>query len=322
MTREKHRPGLEEVIPMRPRRLAALVAAAGTSMFMALSMAATASAAPRAPTAPASGGTVPSVVEHTSGAFSNNQDVLGPGVVPGSVYVVATQGPAGSNNPPVDTFGPGTGYTVSSDFSTVTLQAPYAGSNDGFVTHYATFVNPNNATLTTGTSGAFSNNQDVILAQHIVPGSVYVVATLGQVPGGNNPSVNGFARDNGYTVAYNTSGAIATLQAPFAGSNDGFVTYYTTYALPVMRHPSVLTARFLYGPRQHRHWVVSNVAGGRDRSFSYLTWKYSLHAWVWEGRGFVSAKGTAVIITHHGGGTLKINYWNGYGVLVHAYAHH
>jgi hypothetical protein len=105
--------------------LTAIIAAAGTAVFTVLGTAGAASAAPK--TAAASGSCVVTVQNKTSGAFSNDQDILGPGVVPSSVSVVATQGASG-NNPPVDTFGPGTGYTVSADWSTVTLQTPYTGS--------------------------------------------------------------------------------------------------------------------------------------------------------------------------------------------------
>ena len=177
------------------------------------------------------------VVGLTSGAFSNNQDILHGWIVPGSVSVVATQGQPPGQDPPVDTFGPGTGYTVSPDWHTVTLQSPYAGSNDGFTTYYSVFVPmaPRpwfrhmhcQVHLRTFTSGAFSNNQDILTARNIVPGSVFVVATQGQSAGYDNPSVNGFMENNGYTVAYGFTGATVTLQPPYAGSNDGFTTYYT-----------------------------------------------------------------------------------------------
>ncbi len=181
------------------------------------------------------------VVSKTSGAFSNNEDILQGWIVPGSVSVVATQGQTpGQDNPPVDTFGPNTGYTVSSDWHTVTLQPPYAGSNDGFTTYYSVFVIHRpwwarhlhcHVGLQTFTSGAFSNNQNILTARNIVPGSVFVVATQGQSPGYDNPSVNGFMENNGYTVAYSFTGATVTLDPPYAGSNDGFTSYYT-----VLRH--------------------------------------------------------------------------------------
>ena len=297
-----------------------VLVAAGAAMFTVLGMASTATAAPKTPT---SGGPGVTVQELTSGNFSNNQDILTGWIVPGSVSVVATQGQTpGQNNPPVDTFGPGTGYTVSTDWYTVTLQPPYAGSNDGFVTHYAVFVQTGavKPILTTNTSGAFSNDQCVLTASNIVPGSVYVVATQGQTPGQDNPSVNGFARDNGYTVAYYTGGATVTLQAPFAGSNDGFVTYYTTYTLPVVPHPSVLKAAYLSGPWYHRNWLISNVAGGRGRNASISIYRARLHHFVWLARVFVSAN-QSVIFTTHRGSLLRVGYWNGYGVHVYTYAH-
>jgi hypothetical protein len=219
------------MIPMRKpiRILTAIIAAIGTTAFTVLGVAGAASAASAGPPARHHHGSCIGVQEKTSGAFSNNQDVLQGRIVPGSVAVVATQGASG-DNPPVTTFGLGTGYTVSPDWHVVTLQAPYAGSNDGFTTYYAVFRStcslPRGYSLQTKTSGAFSNNQDVLAANNIVPGSVFVVATLGMVPGGDNPSVNGFNL-NGYTVAYSPGGATATLLSPYAGSNDGFTTYYT-----------------------------------------------------------------------------------------------
>ncbi len=311
---------------MHSRRMRAgftvITAAAGTAVFMVLGTAGAASAAPKTPAAPANSGSCSvSVQAMTSGAFSNNQDLLGSGVVPGSVFVVATQGTTpGQDNPPVDTFGPGTGYTVSTDWSTVTLQTPYAGSNDGFTTYYNVFVNPCHLALTTGTSGAFSNNQDVITADHIVPGSVSVVATQGQTAGQDNPSVNSpdpFGL-TGYSVAYYAGGATATLNSPWAGSNDGFVTYYTTYTPPV-QHPSVLTATYLSGPWYNRHWLISNVAGGRNRHASVSIYRPRLHRYVWQGRVFVPANGSVTFITHHGS-HLRVGYRNGYGVVEYAYA--
>jgi len=220
---------------MHTNRMQAGITAIAAAAFVVLGTAGAASAAPKTPAPPTSGGSCSvSVQAKTSGAFSNNEDVLGPGVVPGSVFVLATQGPSGTNNPAVTGFGPGTGYTVSADWSTVTLQTPYAGSNDGFTTYYSVFVNPCNVALTTGTSGAFSNNNDVIQASNIVNGSVFVVANVGQTPGQDNPSVNDYQFGlKGYTVTYTSGGATATLLAPFAGSNDGFTTYYTT-ATPVV----------------------------------------------------------------------------------------
>ncbi len=194
----------------RKARFTAIIAAAGTVGLTVLGTAGVASAAP------AYGyhhhhhfrGPCVQVQERTSGDFSNNQDILYGWIVPGSVSVVATQGSAG-NNPPVDTFGLNTGYTVSPDWHTVTLQSPYAGSNDGFVTYYAVFTRSHNFwrfgcrhfRLVTYTSGAFSNNQDILLARNIVYGSVYVVATQGQSPGYDNPSVNGFNNPESYTVS-------------------------------------------------------------------------------------------------------------------------
>lgn len=172
------------------------------------------------------------VQELQSGAFSNNNDVLFGRIVPGSVSVVATQGPPGYISPEVQTFGPGTGYTVTyTHFGAVaTLQPPYAGSNDGFTTYYAVFRQvcpiPRPYRLVTLTSGAFSNNNDVLVARNLIYGSVFVVATLGP-PGYISPSVNGFMQYHGYTVTYTPFGAVVTLQPPFAGSNDGFTTYYT-----------------------------------------------------------------------------------------------
>ncbi|HUJ08012.1 MAG TPA: hypothetical protein VLX31_18040 [Streptosporangiaceae bacterium] len=298
--------------------LTALVAA-GAAMFTAFAMAGTAAAAP---TAPAYGwGPGVTVQEMTSGNFTNNQDVLTGWIVPGSVSVVATQGQPPGQDPPVTTFGPGTGYTVSSDWHTVTLQPPYAGSNDGFVTYYAVFVQTGHFTpvLTTNTSGAFSNNQDILIANNIVPGSVFVVANQGQNPQGDNPSVNGFAQNNGYTVAYYRGGATVTLQAPYAGSNDGFVTYYTTYMWPVMRHPSVLTAAYQYGPWYNRTWLIRNVAGGRGRYADIWIYRYQLHHFVWLGNVWVPAWQSVTFTTHHGS-LLRVGYWNGYGGRVFIYA--
>jgi hypothetical protein len=216
--------------------ISAATAVAGATALLAVGAvgAGTASAAPTAPAMhrPPHNGTCLRVRERTSGAFSNNMNILSGWIVPGSVSVVATQGTTpGQDNPPVDTFGPGTGYTVSPNWHVVTLAPPYAGSNDGFVTHYGVFKRacflPRHFHLQTRTSGAFSNNQNVLNARNIVPGSVYVVATQGQSPGFNNPSVNGFARGNGYTVSYTRHGATVTLQSPYAGSNDGFTSYYT-----------------------------------------------------------------------------------------------
>ncbi len=224
-------------------------AAAGTAALAAIGVLGAAGAASAAPTAPARpqaghhhhhGRCGVRVVGLTSGAFSNNQDILHGLIVPGSVSVVATQGLPPGVDPPVGTFGPGTGYTVSPDWHTVTLQSPYAGSNDGFTTYYSVFVPTGprpwfrhmhcNVHLRTFTSGAFSNNEDILAARNIVPGSVFVMATQGQSPGYDNPSVNGFMENSGYTVAYGFTGAIATLQSPYAGSNDGFTTYYTVSA--------------------------------------------------------------------------------------------
>jgi hypothetical protein len=214
--------------------LTAIIAAAGIGAFTVLGAAGAASATPKAPPGPHFGQRACiGVQERTSGAFSDNQDILRGLIVPGSVSVVATQGTFG-DNPPVTTFGPGTGYTVSPDWHTVTLQSPYAGSNDGFTTYYAVFTvsrhfrhMPCRFRLQTYTSGAFSNNQDVLLARNIVPGSVFTIATLGPPPPFDSPSVNGFMENSGYTVAYNRAGAVVTLDSPFAGSNDGFTTYYT-----------------------------------------------------------------------------------------------
>jgi len=224
-------------------RLTSIIAALGTAVFLVLGTAGVASAAPaghakpparhyrhhRPPPGPCIG-----VQLRTSGAFSNDMNILQGSIVPGSVSVVATQGAPGSINPPVDTFGPGTGYTVSPDFHVVTLQMPYAGSNDGFVTHYAVFkrtcFRPRPIRLQTFTSGAFSNDHNIVFARNIVFGSVFVVANLGLTSGQDNPSVNGFANGNGYTVAYFRNGYDAHLASPFAGSNDGFVTYYTVWA--------------------------------------------------------------------------------------------
>ncbi len=300
--------------------LTALVAA-GAATLTAFAMAGTATAAP---TAPASGGGPGvTVQELTSGNFIHNQDVLTGWIVPGSVSVVATQGQtSGADNPPVGTFGPGTGYTVSSDWHTVTLQPPYAGSNDGFVTYYAVFVQTGyvKPVLTTNTSGAFSDNQDILTANNIVPGSVYVVANQGQTPGYDNPSVNGFAQNNGYTVAYYPGGATVTLQAPYAGSNDGFVTYYTTYTMPVMQHPSVLTAAYLSGHWYHWKWLISNVAGGRGRYASISIYLNRLHRFAWLGRVWVPAWQSVIFTTHYGS-LLRVGYWNGYGEHVFTYAH-
>lgn len=234
--RQRHRAGQEGVILMNSRMRAGLttiVAVAGTATFTVLGTAGAASATPMARAEPLSGhhgSCIIRVHEETSGAFRNNKDVLHGRIVPGSVSVVANQG-TGGDNPPVTSFGPGSGYTVSRDWHRVTLQRPYAGSNDRFVTHYAVFKHTRHAPcrvqLRTKTSGAFSNNQDVLRARHIVRGSVYVVANQGQTPGQDNPSVNGFARNNGYNVAYTPRGAVVTLQPPYAGSNDGFTTYYT-----------------------------------------------------------------------------------------------
>jgi hypothetical protein len=301
--------------------LTAIIAAAGTAVFMVLGTAGAASAAPKTPAAPANSDSCGvSVQATTSGAFSNNQDLLGPGVVPGSVFVVATQG-TGGINPPVDTFGPGTGYTVSADWSTVILQSPYAGSNDGFTTYYKVFVNPCHLALTTGTSGAFSNNQDVITADHIVPGSVSVVATQGT--GGINPSVNSpnpFGL-TGYSVAYYTGGATATLNSPWAGSNDGFTTYYTTYQIPPPPvNPSVLRAAYLSGPWYHRVWLIANVAGGRNRFANVSIYRPRLHRFAWLAKVFVPAYSAVRFTTYHGS-LLRVGYWNGYGVHVYTYAH-
>lgn len=308
---------------MHRKRIQAGITAIAAAVFVVLGTAGAASAAPKTPAAPTSGGSCSvSVQAKTSGAFSNNEDVLGPGVVPGSVFVLATQGPSGSNNPPVTGFGPGTGYTVSADWSTVTLQAPYAGSNDGFTTYYSVFVNPCQVALTTGTSGAFSNNNDVIQASNIVQGSVFVVATVGQTPGQDNPSVN----DNqfglkGYTATYTSGGAVATLLAPFAGSNDGFTTYYTTWTPPVVhRHPSVLIARFLFGPSSYRVWSISNVQGGRNVIATYYTYVYRTHSYHWDGIVLVPAYRTVYVTTHYGAGDLLVVYRNGYGVTEYAYA--
>jgi hypothetical protein len=219
-------------------RLTAIAVIAGTAAFTVLGVAGpagAASAAPRAPAAPLHHQHRPclSVRLRTSGNFMNDQNILTGWIVPGSVSVVANQG-TGGINPPVDTFGPGTGYTVSSDWHTVSLQSPYAGSNDGFVTHYAVFIRTRHFgchfKLRTLTSGNFMNNQNILKSSNIVFGSVFVVANLGQTPGANNPPVNGFAQGNGYTVAYMHRGATVTLQSPYAGSNDGFVTYYTVFS--------------------------------------------------------------------------------------------
>lgn len=311
---------------MHSKRMQVGFTAVAAAAFVVLGTAGAASAAPKTPAAPASGGSCSvSVQAETSGAFSNNEDILGPGVVPGSVFVVATQGSFGIN-PPVTGFGPGTGYTVSADWSTVTLQAPYAGSNDGFTTYYSVFVNPCHLALTTGTSGAFSNNNDVIQANNIVPGSVFVVATLGQTPGQDNPSVNvpPFGL-NGYTVAYTTGGATATLLAPWAGSNDGFTTYYTTWTPPVIhRHPSVLIASYVFGPSFYRVWSISNVRGGRNVFATYYTYVYRTHSYHWDGVAFVPAYRTVYVTTHYGAGDLLVIYRNGYGVTEYAFAapHH
>ncbi len=308
---------------MLSKRMQVGFTAIAAAVFVVLGTAGAASAAPKTPAAPARGGSCSvSVQAKTSGAFSNNEDILGPGVVPGSVFVLATQGPSGSNNPSVTGFGPGTGYTVSADWSTVTLQTPYAGSNDGFTTYYAVFVNPCHAALATGTSGAFSNNNDVIQASNVVHGGVFVVATVGQTAGQDNPSVN----DNqfglkGYTVTYTPGGAIATLLAPFAGSNDGFTTYYTTWTPPVVhRHPSVLIARFLFGPSSHRVWSISNVRGGRNVIATYYTYVYRTYSYRWHGIVFVPAYRTVYVTTHYGAGDLLVLYRNGYGVIEYAYA--
>jgi hypothetical protein len=301
------------------------IATAGAAVLLTFGMASAASASPAQKTQgppPGNRSCSVSVQARVSGAFSNNQDILGSGVVPGSVYVLATQGPQGSNNPDVTGFGPGTGYTVSADWSAVTLQSPYAGSNDGFTTYYSVFVNPCHDALTTGTSGAFSNNQDVIQARDIVPGSVSVVATVGQTAGQDNPSVNNYQFGlKGYTVAYTPDGAIATLLSPFAGSNDGFTTYYTAYAPRVFRHnPSVLTARFLWGSSWQRHWSISNVRGGRDVVATYYTYVFWAHRWVRDGTVLVPAYGTAHVTTHDGSGGLLVRYQNGYGITEYAYA--
>jgi len=211
--------------------ITAIAATAGTAALVLVGTAGVAGASSTHPGhPPRHNGTCLRVAARTSGAFSNNNDILHGWVVPGSVSVVATQGTTpGQDNPPVDTFGPGTGYTVSPNWHVATLQSPYAGSNDGFVTHYGVFritcFLPRH--IETMTSGAFSNNQDILQSRNIVPGSVYVVATQGQSPGFDNPSVNGFAQNNGYTVTYTRHGATVTLQSPYAGSNDGFTTYYT-----------------------------------------------------------------------------------------------
>jgi hypothetical protein len=178
------------------------------------------------------------VEQLTSGAFSNNNDILKGWIVRGSVSVVATQGVTpGQDNPEVQTFGPGTGYTVAYTRSgaVATLQSPYAGSNDGFTTYYSVFrqvcfIPWWRYHLVTLTSGAFSNNNDVLVARNLIRGSVFVIATLGPPPPFDSPSVNGFMQYSGYTVTYTRSGAVATLQPPFAGSNDGFTTYYTVLA--------------------------------------------------------------------------------------------
>ncbi len=215
-----------------------IAASTGAATFAVLAATGAASAAAGGPVGwrPHFNGSCIRVAARTSGAFSNNQDILSGWVVPGSVSVVATQGTTpGQDTPPVTTFGPNTGYTVSPNWHTVTLQSPYAGSNDGFTTYYSVFKRtcylPGSYRLRTETSGAFSNNEDILNARNIIRGSVFVVATQGQTPGQDNPSVNGFLNGHGYTVTYTRNGAIATLQSPFAGSNDGFTTYYT-----VLRH--------------------------------------------------------------------------------------
>jgi len=215
--------------------LTAAVATAGAVAFTVLGTAGAAVASPGSHTripyrSPAS---CFRVQERQSGAFSDNNDILYGRVVPGSVSVVATQGTSG-DNPAVTTFGPGTGYTVTYTHygAVATLQSPYAGSNDGFTTYYAVFRQVCfipwwlHYRLVTLTSGAFSNNQNILFARNLIYGSVFVVATLGP-PGYISPSVNGFMQYHGYTVNYPRFGAVVTLQPPFAGSNDGFTTYYT-----------------------------------------------------------------------------------------------
>jgi hypothetical protein len=215
-------------------RLAAAITAVGATALTVLGAAGVASAAPSShPTAPFRPSPSCFRVQYRqSGAFSHNNDILYGRVVAGSVSVVATQGSFG-NNPPVGSFGPGTGYTVTYTHygAVATLQPPYAGSNDGFTTYYAVFKQvcflPRPYRLVTLTSGAFSNNHNVLFARNLIRGSVFVVATLGPPPPFNSPSVNGFMQYSGYLVNYTRFGAVVTLQPPFAGSNDGFTTYYT-----------------------------------------------------------------------------------------------
>lgn len=79
---------------------------------------------------------------------------------------------------------------------------------------------------------------------------------------------------------------------------------------------SKLTAHDVCGPYTARNWSISNVAGGRSRTFDVSTLLNS-GKWFADGSGHVSAGASVGFVTHRGT-TLKLRWGNGLGKFVTA----
>ena len=117
------------------------------------------------------------------------------------------------------------------------------------------------------------------------------------------------------TAVENTAKVTVTVKDA-VGSPSASVTFAWNVTAAPPPVASKLTAKDVCGPNTGRHWKVSNLAGGRNRAFEYLT-LLSSGWWHQDGSASVPAGGSVTIITHRGT-TLRLRWGNGLGRVVTA----